>query len=343
MSAIDLPDTMRACVLHGVRDLRVDERPVPRPGPGDVLVRVASVAVSMSDVAYFTHGRNRELTLDGDLVLGRAASGTIVAAGDRVPTERVGERVALEPTIACRRCASCLAGRYNLCEKLRFLATPGVDGALAEFVALPAECAHPVPDHLSDDAAAMVEPMSVAVSACRKAEVGAGSSLLITGAGPIGLITVAVAKALGATRIVITDLSDQRLARAEELGATVAVNTSDPTSQIPEPAYDAFIECSGSPAAIRRGFPAVRPAGHVVLVGMGPESLPMPVRQLHTNELVVTGTFRYANTFPTAIAMAAAGMVDLDGLVTSRFGLDQVEQALASTRDPATLKSVVRV
>lgn len=340
---MDLPQTMRASVLHGVRDLRLDERPVPAAGPDQVLVQIASVGISMADTAYYSQGRNREMRLDGPLVLGRAASGRIVAAGPGVDPARVGERVAVEPTLACRRCQHCLAGRYNLCEHLRFLATPGVDGALQEFLALPTECAHAVPDALSDDAAAMIEPMSVGLSAARKAGVGAGTSVLITGAGPIGLITVAVAKALGATRIVITDLSDQRLERARALGATVTVNTSDPTNQIPEPAYDAFIECSGSPAAIRRGFPAVRPAGHVVLVGMGPESLEVPVRLLHTRELNVTGSFRFANTYPTAIAMAAAGMVDLDGLVSDRFTLAEVADALAVARTRGTLKALVRV
>ncbi|GAB3624369.1 NAD(P)-dependent alcohol dehydrogenase [Mariniluteicoccus endophyticus] len=337
---MDLPDTMRASVLHDVRELRVDERPVPAPGPQEVLVRVASVVVSMSDVAYYSAGRNREMTLDGPLVLGRAASGTVAAVGDGVDEARVGERVALEPTLSCRRCQSCRSGDYNLCEDLRLLATPSVDGALREYMTLPAELAHPVGD-LDLDAAAMIEPMSVAVAALRKAGIGAGSSLLITGAGPIGLITVAVAKAIGATRIVVTDLHEGRLEHAAALGATAVVNTSDPSNQIPEPAYDAFIECSGSPAAIRRGFPAVRPAGRVVLVGMGPESLSVPVRLLHTRELVVTGTYRYANTFPTAIAMARAGLVDLSGFVTHRFGLERVADALASTRDHATLKAVI--
>lgn len=334
--------TMRASVLHGVRDLRVDEVEVPTPLAHEVLVAVSAVGISMSDVAYFTSGRNREKSLTGPLVLGRAAGGRIVAVGSAVDSARVGQRVAIEPTWACLRCAACLAGRYNLCQRLQFLGTPGVDGALRDFMVVPNERAHAVPDALSDASAAMIEPMSVALSALRKAGIGAASSLLIAGAGPIGLITVAVAKALGATRIAITDLSDERLARAVELGATQTVNIAHPGSVI-SGNFDAFIECSGSPAAIRRGFPTVRPAGHVVLVGMGPESLEFPVRQLHMRELVVTGTYRFANTYPTAIEMVGAGMVDLDQLVTDRFGLDEVEQALAAARDRRTIKALVEV
>ncbi|WP_229120087.1 NAD(P)-dependent alcohol dehydrogenase [Enemella evansiae] len=336
-----IPSTMRASVLTGPRRLIIEERQVPEPGPGEVLLRVESAAVSGSDVNLWSRGRGTNTTLSGPVVLGRTASGRVVAVGEGVSPDRIGELVAIEPLLCCRRCAMCHAGRYNLCEQICFLGTPGHDGVFREYLTLAADFAHPVPEQLSADAAALIEPMSVGLAALRKAHVGAGSRVLITGAGPIGLTTVAVAKALGATDITVTDLSAGRLEQAAAVGATSVLDMTSMRSRMPETHFDAFIECSGSPAALRRGFPAIRPAGRVVLVGRGPEEVAIPMGLMQNHELTVIGSFRYANTFATAIDLAAAGMVDLDGLVGEHYGLDQVEESLDSTRHAAGLKSMV--
>lgn len=338
---MSLPESMDVAVLHAVNDLRMERRPVPRPAAGEVLIKVASVGICGSDVHYYEHGRIADFVVEKPLVLGHEASGTIVAVGAGVPADRVGERVAMEPGIPCRACRACKEGHYNLCPDVRFFATPPIDGTFAEYVTLAADFAHPVPDSLSDHAAALIEPLSVGVWACRRAGVGAGSSVLITGAGPIGLVTVQVARALGATSITITDVSDERLALAARYGAHRTINVAGGQGTVPDSSQDAFIECSGAPDAIGTGFAAVRPAGTVVLVGMGADELTIPVGLLQNRELWVTGSFRYANTYPTAIALAAGGLVDLDSMVTGTFELARAEDALRSTREPGTIKSVV--
>lgn len=338
---MEIPTTMRASVLRGVRDLRVEERPVPSPGYDEVLIRISAAAVSGGDVRLFSTGRLPGAMLDGPLVLGRTAAGRIVAVGEGVPESRIGELVALEPLHICRHCDHCRNGRYNLCERATFLGTPGCDGVFTEYIAHPADFAHPAPDTLGPEAACMVEPMSVGLAALQKAGVGAGSKVLIAGAGPIGLITVAVAKALGAVEIMITDLSGERLGRAARMGATTTFNMAEPGVTIPPAHFDAFIECSGSAAAIRRGFPAIRPAGHVVLVGRGGDEVALPVTLMQNRELTVSGSFRYANQFPVAIAMVASGRVPYAELLGERVTLDELAPALEPARSGSGVKPIV--
>jgi L-iditol 2-dehydrogenase len=313
---------------------------VPALAADEVLVRIVSVGVCGSDCHYFEHGRIGPYVVEAPLVLGHEASGVLAAVGADVPADRLGSRVAIEPQRPCRRCEQCKAGRYNLCPDMVFLATPPVDGAFVEYLAVPADFAHDIPSTVSADAAALLEPLSVGIWACQKAGVGLGSSVFIAGAGPIGVITAQVARAAGATRIVVSDVAPGRLEWALRLGAT---GVDDPTGDdAPDAQFDAFIDASGVAPAIRRGIAAVRPAGSVVLVGMGGDELSLPVSLVQNRELQLTGVFRYANTWPAAIALAASGAVDLDGLVTAVFGLDEAEHALRAARDPRNMKVVVR-
>jgi L-iditol 2-dehydrogenase len=332
---------MRVSVLRGVKDVVVEERPVPEPRAGEVLVRIGSVGVCGSDSHYYDHGRIGPFVVEQPLVLGHEAGGTIVAVGPGVPDSRVGERVSLEPGVPCRHCEQCRRGSYNLCPDVQFFATPPVDGAFAEYVAVPSDFAYAVPDHVSDDAAGLIEPLSVAVWANRKAEVTLGSSVLVTGAGPIGLLVTAVASAIGAAEILVSDIAGARRDLAARYGATRLIDPQE-ASALEGVEVDAFIDCSGVPAAVDSGVRAVRSAGSVVLVGMGSDELTLPVSLIQTREITVTGTFRYANTWPAAIELASSGRVDLDGLVTGRVDLDHVEEALAPDPSAGHVKIVVR-
>ena len=337
-----LPDSMRASVLHGPKDVRVEERPVPTPGPDEVLVQVGSVGVCGSDVHYYQEGRIGEFVVRDPLVLGHEAGGRVVGVGADVSADCLGERVSLEPGVPCRRCAQCRRGAYNLCPDIVFFATPPVDGAFCEYVVLAADFAYPVPESMSDDAAGLVEPLSVGVWANRKAGTAAGSRLLVAGAGAVGLLVTQVARALGAGEVVVTDVDAGRRELAKRLGATAVL---DPLVTSPVAAgveVDAFVDCSGAPAAIAGGVPVVRPGGAVVLVGMGADELTLPLSTIQRRELSVTGTFRYANTWPAAIALAANGDVDLDALVTGHVDLDQAEEALAPNPAAHHIKMVVR-
>ena len=333
---------MRVSVLRGVREVALEERPVPRPGPGEVLVRVGSVGVCGSDVHYFEHGRIGPYVVDRPLVLGHEAGGEVVDVGPGVTSHRLGQRVSIEPGVPCRSCAQCLAGRYNLCPDVRFFATPPIDGAFCEYVVMPAAFVFPVPDSVSDDAAGLLEPLSVGVWACRRAQVAPGSRVLVTGAGPIGLIAAQAARAYGATEVAVTDVNPHRLALAADLGLR-AVNVAE--TALADTGYepDVLLECSGNARATWDAVGTVARAGRVALVGMGGDEVRLPLSYLQDRELTVTGAFRYANTWPVAIDLVASGRVDLDRMVTGHYGLEEVDSALSAARqDPTVIKAMVR-
>lgn len=334
--------TMKVALLRGVEDLVIEERPVPVAGPGQVLVQINSVGVCGSDVHYYEHGRIADFVVREPMILGHESGGVITAVGAGVDPERVGQRVSVEPGVPDLTCKECKEGRYNLCPQMRFFATPPIDGSLAEYVAVHESFAYPVPDSISDDAAALMEPLSVGIWSNRKGRVGPGSRVLITGAGPIGLVATQCALAYGATQIVVTDVNEHRLALARDLGATDVLNVGTTALADAGIEVDVLIECSGNARATSDGIRALGPDGRAVLVGMGGDEVAIPLGHLQTREINVTGTFRYANTWPTAIALVAAGRIDVDRLVTGHFGLaDTVDALLAAKRDPHAVKSVI--
>jgi L-iditol 2-dehydrogenase len=332
---------MRAAVLVEPGRIEMEDRPIPTPGPSDVLIRVSSVGVCGSDTHYYRHGRVGTFVVEAPLVLGHEAAGTIVGVGQRIDSSRIGERVSIEPQRPDPDSEETRSGHYNLCPHMRFFATPPVDGAFCDYVTIGAGYAHRVPDSVSDDAAALCEPLSVGIAAVRKAGLHGGSRVLITGAGPIGIMVAQVARAYGATDVVVSDPDGSRREQATAFGATAAL---DPTVEsIFDLAVDAFVDASGAPAAVADGIRAVRPAGTAVLVGSGAESMELPTQLIQNRELVLTGVFRYANTWPTAIALVESGRVDLDAMVTARFPLEKAAEALDSDRTPGSVKTVVAV
>jgi len=335
----------RAAVLHGVGDLRIEDRPMPALESRQVLIEVRSVGVCGSDVHYYEHGRIGDFVVKSPLVLGHEASGVVVGRGDAASRHALGQRVALEPGVPCRSCRECMTGHYNLCRDVRFFATPPVDGALARYVAIHEDFAFPLPDGVTDDAGALCEPLSVGLWACRKAGVTVGSRVAVAGAGPIGAAVTLVARAAGATEVIVSDPVPARRARLLAMGATATVDATTSSLELEASDADQFIDCSGSPAAVLDGIRSVRPAGVAVLVGMCPASeIMFPVARMQNREVVISGTFRYANTYPGAIALVASGAIDLDGFVDARFTLESSEEALtAARRDPSVLKPLVRV
>jgi len=333
---------MRAAVLRAQGELVVEQRPRPAPGPGEVLVQVRSVGICGSDTHYYEHGRIGRFVVESPMVLGHESAGVVTAVGDGVAGDRVGQRVSIEPGVPDGTCVHCLAGRYNLCPGMRFFATPPIDGALAEYVVVHEAFAHPVPDAMTDDTAALLEPLSVGVWASQKARVTAGSRVLVTGAGPIGLVALQCALAFGATEVVVSDVNPRRLELATALGATRVVDAAREQLTDLGIVPDVLIECSGNARATLGGLAALDRAGRAVLVGMGSDELSLPVPLVQERELELTGTFRYANTWPTAIALVSSGRVDLDRLVTATYTLDRSEDALtAGHRDAETVKVVV--
>lgn len=334
-----IPDTMRASVLTAANELAIEERPLPVPDADQVLVSVSAVGVCGSDVHYYRKGRIGDFVVDGPLVLGHEVSGRIVAVGADVDPARVGLRVAIEPQRPCGHCGQCRAGRYNLCPFMEFYATPPIDGAFAGYVTIQSDFAHTLPNSVSDAAGALLEPLSVGIAAIRKAHIVPGSSVLIAGAGPIGIIAAQTARAFGASKIIVSDPIPERRERALKYGATRVIDPM--TEEVAGLGVNAFIDASGNSRAVDSGIRAVGPAGYAVLVGLGSPTMALPVEHIQNLEVIVTGIFRYTNTWPIAIHLVASGQVDLDALVTGEFDLDHLRQALESDRDPASLKSIV--
>jgi L-iditol 2-dehydrogenase len=273
------------------------------------------------------------------MVIGHEASGEITAVGDGVPQDRIGEVVALEPGVPCRNCATCLSGHYNLCPDVVFFATPPVDGAICEYVTLAAAFAHPAPNGLDHDHAAMAEPVSVGVWACRRAGVQAGDRVLVTGAGPIGLLTAQVARAFGARSVTVTDMNPNRVATATQLKLDGRLASAPLEAE-----YDVLLECSGAPAALNAGMNAMARTGRVVLVGMGADIVSINVPLVQGRELTITGTFRYANTYPLALELIAGGAVDVATVISHHFDIDHTVDALTlAAREPDSLKAIVRL
>jgi L-iditol 2-dehydrogenase len=331
-----------AAVLHSAGDLRISEHPMPTPAAGEVLVEVRSVGICGSDVHYYEHGRIGDYVVTSPMVLGHEAGGVVVDVGPGVTSIAVGQRVAVEPGVPCGHCEQCRRGNYNLCPNVRFFATPPIDGALARYVTVHAAFAHPVPDSLSEDAAALIEPLSVGIWANRRAGTGIGSRVLVTGAGPIGVLAALAARAAGAGWVGLADVHPARLKVAEGFDVDDVIDAREGVG------YGAFrpdvlLECTGAPPVVTAGITALQPLGRAVLVGMSPSAeQSLPVAMIQSRELSVTGTFRYAHTYPDAIALAAAGRIDLDRLVGARLPLAESERALQMGHtDPSVLKTVV--
>ncbi len=322
--------TMKAAVLHQAGDLRLDDVPTPEYGPDDVLVRIKSVGICGSDVHYWRTGAIGDFVVETPMILGHEVSGVVAEVGANVTSLRVGDRVALEPGVPCRRCEACKTGRYNLCPDVQFFATPPVDGAMSDYAVSPADFAYKIPDALSLDAAALIEPLSVGIHACRRGNLTAGQSVFITGAGPIGLTSLAAAKAFGATEIFISDVRPHRLEVAKKMGATHTFSAEDDAGAIIDEAtggrgVDLAIECAGAEAAFVSCLKAAKSGGTLVVVGLGDDSTySVPMVELAVKELDLKGVFRYVYTYPAAIHLLTSGAVDVEAMITHHFPLAEM-------------------
>lgn len=318
-----------------------EQRPIPTIKDNEVLLRMDSVGICGSDVHYLVNGRIGDFVVKKPMIIGHEASGVVAKLGKSVTNLQVGDRVAIEPGVPCRTCDHCKHGKYNLCADIVFCATPPYDGNLTRYYAHAADFCYKLPDHVTMEEGALLEPLSVGVHACRRANVGLGSNVLILGAGPIGLCTLLAAKAMGAGRILVTDLVQTRLDVAKELGATHTLlvqpnaNERDNVQAVHklmgvEP--DRSLDCSGAPATQRLAMLATQSGGCVVMVGMGPAESTLPIVDSLVREIDVRGVFRYCNDYPAALAMVASGAVNVKRLVTHHFDITETAQAFETTR-----------
>jgi L-iditol 2-dehydrogenase len=342
---------MRAAVLQKRLHLTIESRKRPEPGHGEVLIRVKSVGVCGSDVHYYTHGRIGPFIVERPMILGHEMAGIIESVGAEVSKDRIGEKVAVEPGVPDRVCEFCRIGRYNLCPNMSFMATPPVDGALTDYVVVPADYAFKLPEHLSLDEGALMEPLSVGVYATHRSGLKAGQSVVIIGAGPIGLVTLQVAQAAGASSVAVLDLDAGRLATAKNLGATIVINSQEgPEEQVREftegRGADIVFDAAGSPKTAALAVHLTRRGGRVVMIGFPLEdNFPYPLVTAMAKETDIVTVFRYANVYQSSIDLVASGRIDLKTLITHRFPLEQTERALllSDRREDGVIKAMVDV
>ena len=328
---------MKAWVLYGKEDLRLEERPKPELKPGQVLVKTRRVGVCGSDVHYFIDGRVGSLIPKRPFVFGHEAAGEIAEIADGVEGLQIGMRVAIDPSQPCGRCSFCRRGRYNLCRSMEFLGSAKFDppshGANREFFPIRAENCFPLPDQLDDGQAAMLEPLSVATHAVMRAGAVAGRSVLVTGGGPIGQMAALVARAFGADSVSVSDVAEYPRQFAKECGADFTLDPAsehlqDEMQQLLPQGFDVVIEASGAPAAIRQAISLVAYGGAIVQVGSLPLAVELPFNMIMEKELQVLGSFRFAHIFPLALKQIAAGRINLKPMISKIFPFAELPDAL---------------
>lgn len=328
---------MIAYVLHGKQAVHAEQRLIPEPQADEVLVKVQSMGICGSDMLYFQHGRAGAFAPTRPFILGHEASGEVVEVGRNVANLAVSARVAIDPSQPCHICNYCRTGYYNLCRQMKYRGSAGTksptDGLFSEYVTIPARNCYPLPDQLSYAAAAMIEPLSVAVHAIKRAGMVYGSSVLITGGGTIGQLILLVARAFGAGKIALSDMIEGRRQIALSNGADLTLDPAEETMAeqalaSTEGGFDIVVEASGAPAAVRQAYELARIGGTIVQVGSLPAEVSLPANLVMMKELTITGSFRFANVFQTALDMAASGRLNLQPLITHTFPMADFEHAI---------------
>ncbi|PSR78470.1 chaperonin 10-like protein [Coniella lustricola] len=366
--------TVRASVLHGAKDLRVEERTLPALAPSDILVSVKSTGLCGSDLHYFSHFRNGDILVREPLTLGHESAGIVTAVGPAVTHLQPGDAVALEVGLPCNECHLCRAGRYNICRAMRFRSSakslPHAQGTLQDLIAHPAHLAHKLPQGLSLEMGALAEPLSVALhagdraglppvlSAAQTQQEAAGPTVVVLGAGAVGLLCCAVAKVRGAGKVVVADINADRVAWAQEKGFAdtgVVVPMKRPEGIEAKLAFaqevaallgaaktkggdvvgdvDVTFECTGVESCLQAAIYATQPGGRVLIIGMGNPIQTLPISAASLKEVDLVGVFRYAHTYPRVIELLASDNPHLPPvreLITHRYeSLDSIPEAFA--------------
>ncbi|XP_050403690.1 sorbitol dehydrogenase [Patella vulgata] len=344
-----MSDTNLTAIVYKKGDLRLEETEIKEPGIGQVQLRMCNVGICGSDVHFWTQGAIGDFVVKAPMIIGHEGAGVVNKLGPGVTNLNIGDRVAIEPGVPCKCCKFCKKGRYNLCPRVIFCATPPDHGNLSRFYCHDADFCYKLPDHVSTEEGALLEPLSVSVHACTRAGVTLGSRVLVCGAGPIGLVVLLTAKAKGAAEVIMTDIDKSRLEFAKSLGAdhTVLVTSRDPVDTankveaILGDKADIAIECSGAPPSIRTAIFATAPGGCVMIVGLGPADVELPIVNATVREVDIRGNFRYANCYPAALDMIASGKVNVKPLITHRFKLEQSLEAFEMAKQGKGIKIMI--
>jgi L-iditol 2-dehydrogenase len=344
---------MKKAYLTGVRRIELRDVPEPKIERGDdVLVRIDTVGVCGSDLHYYREGQIGTQVAEFPFAIGHECAGTVTAAGPEVAHVSPGTRVAVDPLLTCGRCDQCRAGRENTCRNQRFLGCPGqIEGAMAEYLVMPAGCVLPIPDAVTFDRAVMVEPFAIGLWAQRLAGPTEGRRIAILGCGPIGLCVLQAVKAAGRCTVFATDLLDERVAKALATGADHGVNAARQDAVAAIEALvplgvDLVFECAGQQETIDQAGRLLTPGGTVLILGIPPASrFAFNMDFYRRKELRVQNVRRQNACERDAIEMVAAGRVNLDPQVTHHFSLEESQEAfdlVADYRD-GVIKAMIHV
>ena len=329
---------MLACRIHAKEDLRIEPVATPDAGPGEVLLHLGAGGICGSDLHYYYEGRNGSFIVREPLIPGHEASATVAAIGAGVTRVKVGDKVAVSPSHACGRCDYCREGREHLCRNMRFLGSaslfPHVQGMFQEYFVMGERQCYPVAGDVTLGELAFAEPLAVALHGVNRGPALLGKSVLITGAGTIGCLTVLAARLAGAKSITVSDVLDRPLAQAREVGADRTLRADREGDALAAPQFDACYEVSGSFAALKSCVAAAKRGGVVVQVGTLPhEPLPFVVNELMAKELDLRGAFRWGIEFDWAVDYLSSRRVNVRPLLSGQFPLADAVKAFALAKD----------
>lgn len=315
-----------AMFMTGLNQMEMREVPVPLVRADQVLVKMEYVGIGCSDIHYLEYGRMGDSVINQDFILGHECAGAIVEVGSAVESLKVGDKVVLEPSITCGRCEFCKGGKYNLCPNVEFLATPPYHGCLEEYIVFPANMCFKLPANITTKEGALVEPLAVGIHAASQGNVGIGDSVVILGAGCIGLVTLLACIARGATDIIVVDMKQKSLEYALELGATSIINAAEGdvleaiSGITGKKGVDVVVETAGNKQTIKQTADIIKRGGTIVLVGLAPENIiDYDFAQIMNKEASIKSVFRYRNNYIKAINAIAQGNIDVSGIVTHEY------------------------
>ena len=344
--------TMKTAVMLGIGKMGFEEREIPQVKGDEVLVKLEYVGIGGSDLHYYESGAIGDYVVKPPFVLGHEPGGTVVEVGRNVKHLKAGDRVALEPGKTCGHCEFCKTGRYNLCPDVVFFATPPVGGVFQEYVAHEADLCFKLPDNVSTMEGALIEPLAVGFHAAMQGGARAGQTAVVMGAGCIGLVTMMALKAMGVTKVYTVDIMEKRLQKALELGADGVINAgqADAVEEVRKltdgKGCDLVIETAGTQATTIQAIRMTKKGAAIVLVGYSKSGeMTLPMSLALDKELTFKTVFRYRHIYPMAIDAVAAGKVNLKGIVTDIFTLDEIQKAMDhSVNNKADIvKAVVRI
>jgi len=338
---------MKALVLERVKELSIRDIDIQEEmGPKDVKIAVRNVGVCGSDVHFYQHGVIGHFVVREPMVLGHEASGDVVEAGKEVKHLKPGDRVCMEPGIPDPDSKATRMGMYNLDPKVRFWATPPVHGCLRPFVVHPANFTFKLPDNVSYAEGAMIEPLAIGMQAAKKARIQPGDIGVVIGCGTIGIMTALAAIAGGCSKIIISDVQQEKLDIASKMGPIIPVDVTreslqdEVAKETQEWGADIVFEASGNKKAAGSTFNLVCPGGCVVFVGMPGEPVPLLLEEAMVKELRIETIFRYAHMYPKSLAFLGSGKIDVKPLITDVFPFEKSIEAFkyATNMPPSSVK-----